>query len=92
MFFLPTGVNRKENQKDEVIALKIEFFGAKGRIEDHDEETDLIENFKVGGIPQCSLCVEEQDGSDWVSVSQDEYLLKVANSANTYHYLPPCED
>lgn len=42
IFFLPTGVNRKDNKKDEVIAIKIDFFGVKGRVEESSEEVDLI--------------------------------------------------
>jgi len=32
VFLLPTGVNKKDNVSDDGIAVKIDFFGAKGRI------------------------------------------------------------
>ena len=50
VYFLPTGIKR-ENDKDEVVSLKVDFFGVKGRIEkgQTDDDIDLIENYKNEG-------------------------------------------
>jgi hypothetical protein len=45
IFFLPTSV-RTYSDKVDVAALKIDFFGVKGRIEECDEESHAIYNFK----------------------------------------------
>lgn len=45
MFFLPTSV-RTYSDKVDVAALKIDFFGVKGRVEEMEEDSSKIENFK----------------------------------------------
>jgi hypothetical protein len=47
-------VNRKDNT-DDVIALKIDFFGVKGRVEEEIPEADLNEGYKNDGSTACEI-------------------------------------
>jgi hypothetical protein len=69
IYFLPTTI-RKENEKDEVAAMKIDFFGVKGRIEEGQaNEFDVIDEYKRDGPTQCVVDVSEKQEEKWKSLA-----------------------
>ncbi len=54
VFLLPTTVKNPSVKKDDVYAIKIEFFGVKGRLEEQKSDDQWYNNFKNEGKTDCS--------------------------------------
>jgi hypothetical protein len=66
IFLLPTTVKQAgEKKKDDIYAIKIDFFGVKGRVEEERGQEPWYENYRNDGRTECEAqifnCVDGQE-------------------------------
>jgi len=84
VFFFPTTV-KKQADKTEVAAMKIDFFGVKGKVQDDESlknDQSLITNFKNNGETSCQISITENNGS-----KVNDVVVSKVSSANTFSFL-----
>lgn len=90
MFLLPTTVkNPGEKKKDEVYAIKLDFFGVKGRIEEEKTVESFINQFKNEGKSSCDVALLSTTAEgEKLPIDPTQLIVKRMGNVNSFFFLP----
>jgi hypothetical protein len=89
IFLLPTTTkNTSDKKKEEVYAIKIDFFGVKGRIEEEKSQDPWYSSYRNEGKSDCEASISNYIDGRAEPINPSNLTLKRISQVNSLNFLP----